>query len=83
MRWIRFNAGSNKSSGDRSTRRLNMANVGTTPRDQEERRLRGGTITERARDQEERRLRPDLTIITPAERARDAETARLAAGVGR
>jgi hypothetical protein len=56
-------------------------NLPNTPRDAEERRLRGGTIAERAANQEDRRARPDLAIITAAERAMvDPESARIAAG---
>jgi hypothetical protein len=51
----------------------------TTPRDQEERRIKGGTITPIARDQEDRRL-TGAAIATPANKARDAEEARIAAG---
>jgi hypothetical protein len=60
-----------------------MANVAGTPKDQECRRLLNNAVAiqERVANQEDRRLRPDLAIITPAERATDAETARLAAGL--
>lgn len=51
-----------------------------TPRDAEEKRLRGGSTSERARDREEQRARPDLSIPTTAQRVRDAEEARIAAG---
>jgi len=51
------------------------------PRDQEERRIAGGgTVAPKATNAEDKRLRPDLAIATPAERARDPEEARLAAG---
>ena len=56
-------------------------NLPNTPRDPEEKRLRGGTITERAASQEDRTKLPHLQTITPAERARDPEEARQAAGI--
>lgn len=58
-----------------------MAN--TSPRDAEERRLGGGSITPRVRDREEQCTRPELSIPTTAQQARDPEEARLAAGIGR
>jgi hypothetical protein len=50
------------------------------PRDQEERRIAGATVTPRAMSAEDKRLRPDLSIATTAQLARDAEETRLASG---
>ena len=52
------------------------------PRDQEERRLLTNVVavTPTARDIEEQRLRPNLTVPTPLQQARDIEEKRLAQG---
>jgi hypothetical protein len=54
-----------------------------TPRDGEEARIMGVTLdpaNERSRDGEEAHARPDLSVATPAERARDAEERRQPCG---
>ena len=46
----------------------------------EEKRIGGGTVSPTARDTGEKRQRPDLSIATPTQRARDAEEKRQPGG---